>query len=160
MDLKDIIILICWKIHDTIEIGDFMKLELLTYEKENLPRGWKPYYIYLIMVDHIEVGRIVLREGSNEERYYDGHIGYTIEKEYRGHHYSKDACLLLFDKAKEKGFKQLMITCSPDNIASRKIIESLPFKYLETKEVPACLKKDFDQGDYIKRIYCLDLEEL
>jgi len=22
------------------------------------------------------------------------------------------------------------------------------------------LKKDFDQGDYIKRIYCLDLEEL
>ena len=39
-----------------------MKLELLTYEKENLPRGWKPYYIYLIMVDHIEVGRIVLRE--------------------------------------------------------------------------------------------------
>ena len=120
-----------------------MKLELLTYEKENLPRGWKPYYIYLIMVDHIEVGRIVLREGSNEERYYDGHIGYTIEKEYRGHHYSKDACLLLFDKAKEKGFKQLMITCSPDNIASRKIIESLPFKYLETKEVPACLKKRF-----------------
>ena len=112
MDLKEIIILICWKIHDTIEIGDFMKLELLTYEKENLPRGWKPYYIYLIMVDHIEVGRIVLREGSNEERYYDGHIGYTIEKEYRGHHYSKDACLLLFDKAKEKGFKQLMITCS------------------------------------------------
>lgn len=102
MDLKEIIILICWKIHDTIEIGDFMKLELLTYEKENLPRGWKPYYIYLIMVDHIEVGRIVLREGSNEERYYDGHIGYTIEKEYRGHHYSKDACLLLFDKAKEK----------------------------------------------------------
>ena len=66
----------------------------------------------------------------------------------------------VFDKAKEKGFKQLMITCSPDNIASRKIIESLPFKYLETKEVPACLKKDFDQGDYIKRIYCLDLEEL
>ena len=26
-----------------------MKLELLTYEKENLPRGWKPYYIYLII---------------------------------------------------------------------------------------------------------------
>ena len=97
---------------------------------------------------------------ETKERYYDGHIGYTIEKEYRGYHYSKDACLLLFDKAKEKGFKQLMITCSPDNIASRKIIESLPFKYLETKEVPACLKKDFDQGDYIKRIYCLDLEEL
>ena len=99
--------------------------------------------IYLIMVDHIEVGRIVLREGSNEERYYDGHIGYTIEKEYRGHHYSKDACLLLFDKAKEKGFKQLMITCSPDNIASRKIIESLPFKYLENKRSTCMFEERF-----------------
>ena len=79
-----------------------MKLELLTYEKENLPRGWKPYYIYLIMVDHIEVGRIVLREGSNEERYYDGHIGYTIEKEYRGHHYSKMLVYYCLIKQKKK----------------------------------------------------------
>lgn len=80
----------------------FYEIRTFNIWKENLPRGWKPYYIYLIMVDHIEVGRIVLREGSNEERYYDGHIGYTIEKEYWGYHYSKDACLLLFDKAKEK----------------------------------------------------------
>ena len=67
MDLKEIIILICWKIHDTIGIGDFMKLELLTYEKENLPCGWKPYYIYLIMVDHIEVG-------SSCPRQWPGHL--------------------------------------------------------------------------------------
>ena len=112
------------------------------------------------MVDHQEVGRFVLREGSNEERYYDGHTGYTIEEAYRGHHYSKEACLLMFEIAREKGFKQLMISCSPHNIASRKIIESLPFKYLETKEVPASLKKNFDRGDYLKRIYCLDLEVL
>jgi len=147
-------------ISDTIGIGDFMKLELLSYENENLLPGWKPYFIYLIIVNHQEVGRIVLREGSNEERYFDGHIGYTIEKQYQGHHYSKEACLLLFDIARKKGFKQLMISCSPDNIASRRIIESLPFEYLETKEVPTHLKKYFDQGDYIKRIYCLDLEDL
>lgn len=137
-----------------------MELELLSYENSNLPKGWKPYYIYLINVEGKEVGRIVLREGSNEERYYDGHIGYTIKKEYRGHHYSREACLLLFEIAREKGFKELMITCSYNNLASRKIIESLPFKYLETKEVPKYLKKDFDEDDYIKRIYCLNLEEL
>ena len=137
-----------------------IRLEYLDYIDDL--EGIDPYYIYVIYLKEgkEEIGRITFRLGSNQDHYYDGHIGYTIEKEYRGHHYSKDACLLLFDKAKEKGFKQLMITCSPDNIASRKIIESLPFKYLETKEVPACLKKDFDQGDYIKRIYCLDLEEL
>ena len=86
-----------------------MKLELLTYEKENLPRGWKPYYIYLIMVDHIEVGRIVLREGSNEERYYDGHIGYTIEKEYRGHHY-------ILPKCKSAKCINFIIPPNPNNI--------------------------------------------
>ena len=32
-----------------MEIGDFMELELLSYEKENLLPGWKPYYIYLII---------------------------------------------------------------------------------------------------------------
>lgn len=147
-------------INDTIEIGDFMKLELLSYENTNLLPGWKPYSIFLIIVDHQEVGRIVLREGSSYERYYDGHIGYSIDKKYRGHHYSREACLLLFEIAKNKGFKELMISCSPENRASRKIIESLPFHYLETKAVPKELRKYFDQGDYIKRIYRLDLEEL
>ena len=69
-----------------------MRLELLSYENTNLLPGWKPYFIYLIMVDHQEVGRIVLREGNSLERYYDGHIGYSIEEKYRGHHYS--SCLL------------------------------------------------------------------
>lgn len=137
-----------------------MRLELLSYESENLLPGWKPYSIYLIMVDDKEVGRIVLREGSSEERYYDGHIGYSIDKEYRGHHYSKEACLLLFEIARVKGFKELMITCSPDNKASQRIIESLPFKYLETTSVPKELRKYFDQDDYVKRIYRLDLEKI
>lgn len=137
-----------------------MRLELLSYENKNLLPGWKPYYIYLIMVEHQEVGRIVLREGNRFERYYDGHIGYSIDKKYRGHHYSKEACLLLFEIAREKGFKELMISCSPENTASLKIIESLPFHYIETKTVPKDLRKYFDQGDYVKRIYCLDLEEL
>ena len=100
------------------------------------------------------------REGSSLERYYDGHIGYSIEEEYRGHHYSSEACLLLFEIAKEKGFKELMISCSPENLASRKIIESLPFHYVETKTVPKELRKYFDQNDYVKRIYRLNLEEL
>lgn len=137
-----------------------MELELLSYECINLLPGWKPYYIYLIKVDNEEVGKIVLREGSEEERYYDGHIGYSIEEEYRGHHYSREACLLLFEIAKRKGFKKLMISCSSNNIASRKIIESLPFKYLGTKLVPSNLRKYFDKDDYEKRIYCLNLEEL
>ena len=86
MEFKWIVLLKFRYINDTIEVGDFMRLELLSYENTNLLPGWKPYFIYLIMVDHQEVGRIILREGSSLERYYDGHIGYSIEEEYRGHH--------------------------------------------------------------------------
>lgn len=136
-----------------------MKLRLLAYENINLPVGWKPYYIYEIIVNDQAVGRIVLREGSNEERYFDGHIGYTIDKEYQGHHYSRDACLLLFKEAKEKGFKELIITCSPQNIASRKIIESLPFLFIEEKAVPKYLQKNFDKDETIKRIYKIVLDD-
>ena len=134
-----------------------MYLELLSYEKDYLPKGWKPYYIYNIIENHHEVGRIVLREGTCQERYFDGHIGYTIEEEYRGHRYSREACLLLFDKAKEIGLTQLIITCSPENIASRRIIESLPSKFIEEKEIPATLRKDFGENERVKRIYQITL---
>lgn len=135
-----------------------MLLKLLSYENTNLPAGWKPYYIYEIIVDDHEVGRIVLREGNNEERYFDGHIGYSIDKEYQGHHYSREACLLLFDIAREKGFEELIITCSPDNIASRKIIETLPFEFIEEKPVPQYLRKNFDKDETVKRIYKIKLK--
>lgn len=134
-----------------------MYLELLSYEKDHLPKGWKPYYIYNIIENHHEIGRIVLREGTCQERYFDGHIGYTIEEEYRGHHYSREACLLLFDKAKEIGLTQLIITCSPENIASRRIIESLPSEFIEEKEIPTSLRKDFDDNERVKRIYQITL---
>lgn len=136
-----------------IDMVIFMKLKLLSYEKTCLPAGWKPYYIYEIVVEQMTVGTIVLREGTNEERYFDGHIGYSIDEEFRGHHYSQEACLLLFDIAREKGFQELIITCSPDNIASRKIIESLPFIFLEEKAIPKELRKNFEANEKIKRIY-------
>ena len=134
-----------------------MYLKLLSYEKDHVPNGWKPYYIYDRVVDHHEVGRIVLREGNCEERYYDGHIGYSVEQQYRGHHYSREACLLLFEIAREKGFQELIITCSPQNIASRKIIESLPFIFIEEKAVPDFLQKDFEEDEKVKRIYKMKL---
>ena len=65
-----------------------MKLELLEYVHEHLPRGFTPYYIYAIMVDSIEVGRLIFREGTMQQHYFDGHIGYHIDEAYRGHHYA------------------------------------------------------------------------
>ena len=50
-----------------------MKLELIEYVKVNLPAGFLPYSIYSIIIEEKEVGRIILREGSDQECYYDGH---------------------------------------------------------------------------------------
>ncbi len=136
-----------------------MELVILEEVKDNLPQGFDPYTIFLIMVDDNEVGRLVLRCGSEADRYYDGHIGYTIDEEYRGHNYAYQACLLLKEYVNEKS---LIITCDPNNIASRKTIEKLRCEYIETKPVPASLKKYFSKDEAEKCIYRwhLDKEDL
>lgn len=127
-----------------------MKLELIEHVKDDLPTGFLPYSIYSICVEEKEVGRLILREGSDQECYYEGHIGYHIDEEYRGHHYARNACLLLKEKVNKD---HLIITCDPTNIASRKTIESLGCEYLETKIIPHHLKKLFASDECEKMIY-------
>lgn len=138
-----------------------MEMELIKelYIDQDLPKGWKPYYIFLMMVDNKEVGRLTLREGNREERYYDGHVGYSVEPEYRGHSYAFQAVLKLKKIAQKLGFEELVITCSPDNIASKKTILKLGAKYLETAVIPSRLKKDFEANETEKEIYILELQE-
>lgn len=133
-----------------------MKLELLEYVRENLPKGFDPYYIYLIIVDGNEVGRITLREGSDEKRYIDGHIGYSIYPEYRGHGYAYEACLLL---KRMVDCDHLFITCDPSNYASIKTIEKLGCEYIETKVIPANQRKYFTKDEKEKRIYRWNIKE-
>lgn len=136
-----------------------MELVKELYIDQDLPKGWKPYYIFLMMVDNREVGRLTLREGSREERYYDGHVGYSVEAVYRGHGYAFQAVLKLKKIARELGFNELIITCSPDNLASKKTILKLGAKYLETAPIPVKLKKDFEANETEKEIYILELKE-
>lgn len=132
-----------------------MELKLIEYVCRDLPKGFSPYYIYDILVDEMSVGHIILREGNMQERYYDGHVGYHIEEEFRGHHYAYQACLLLREKIKED---QILITCDPDNIASRKTIEKLETQLLETKTIPSHLRRYFTKDEKIKNIYLWSIE--
>jgi len=113
------------------------------------------YTIYDIIEKGKNVGRLVLREGNDEERYFEGHISYHIEEEYRGHHYAYQACLLLKDIVNKD---HLLITCDPQNIASKKTIEKLNCEYLETKVIPQKLRKYFTQSEKEKRIYRWNLK--
>ena len=56
---------------------------------------------------------------------YGGHIGYDVETEFRGSRFAARSCRLILPLAKRHGIEELLVTCDPDNIASRKTIESI-----------------------------------
>ena len=69
--------------------------------------------------------------------YYYGNVGYNILRQYRGNHYAYYACKLLFEIAKKEfALDEIIITCSPDNIASYKTLKKLNGELLELVEVP------------------------
>jgi tagatose 1,6-diphosphate aldolase len=89
-------------------------------------RGWLPAYVFEMRVDGHKAGGLNIRIGDtyNIMMFY-GHIGYTVEPEYRGHHYAERACRLLLPLAKAHGLTTVWIMCNPDNIASRRTCERL-----------------------------------
>lgn len=86
---------------------------------------------------YTKVGKCDLRVGKNEALYYAGNIGYHIQTPYRGNHYAFEACLILFQIAKnDYHMEELIITCSPENIASKKTCQKLGGNLIETTPVP------------------------
>ena len=103
------------------------------------------------------IGECDLRLGMDEELYYAGNIGYRIYEGFRGHHYAYHACKLLLQIAKEEyHFRKVIITCSPDNIASDKTIQSLHAELLQTVNVPKHHWL-YRRGEKVKNIYLLTL---
>lgn len=97
-----------------------------------------PFYYYDIYENESmnKVGKISIRIGHNYHSYYNGHIGYEIDIKYRGNNYSFYACKLVLQVARYHGMKLINLTCSESNKASRKIIENLDSKLIETIFVP------------------------
>lgn len=100
-------------------------------------KGWVPAYHFAICdPEGNKMGVCDLRLGHNELLYFGGNIGYRVEAPYRGHHYAAKACRLLFSLAKQHEMEYVIITCNPDNIASKKTCEYLGGTLLEICEVP------------------------
>lgn len=99
--------------------------------------GNVPIYYYRIrLLDDTEVGRCDLRIGHNAQILIAGHIGYSIWQEHRGHHYAAKACRLLMQIALAQGMDELIITCEPKNIASRRTCEAIGAKLQTIIDVP------------------------
>lgn len=118
--------------------NDEINLVLERTTDGNEEKGWVPAYHFAICnQDGIKMGVCDLRIGHNDKLYYGGNIGYRVDEKYRGHHYAGKACLLLFELAKMHQLEYVIITCNPDNYASRKTCEYAGGELLETVELPA-----------------------
>lgn len=111
--------------------GENIELRLIdTYEGGN---GALPFYWWDIVLkpNSIAVGKISFRIGHNYHSYYNGNIGYEVDEEYRGHHYSLLACQLVLKVAQYHKMDKIYLTCDYDNVASYKTIEKLGAKLIE-----------------------------
>ena len=137
--------------------NDEIKLALERTDEGDPERDWVPAYHFAVCnKEGVKMGACDLRIGHNDKLYYGGNIGYNINEEYRGHHYAGKACLLLFELARMHDLGYLIITCNPDNIASRKTCEYAGGELLEIAELPE--GNDMrDEGEYEKCIYRFEL---
>ena len=104
-------------------------LELVLIEtRPAIPqKGRVPEYKFEMRgVSGTKVGNISLRTCLTDQlASYGGHIGYEVDPESRGTHFAARSCHLLFELARKHGIGTLLITCDPQNIASRKTIERI-----------------------------------
>lgn len=117
-----------------------------------------PFYYYDIFVDDTAVGKISIRIGNNYHSYYNGHIGYEIDKEYRGNNYAYKVCKLVLQVAKAHGMIELILTCDESNIPSYKTIEKLGADLIEIVKPPEdyfAYREDMEK----QRIYKLQLSK-
>lgn len=126
------------KIYDIMSDGE---IDVIIKERKNgdSEKGRAPEYKFKILLhnSNIEIGHINLRLGHFEKVVnYIGHIGYNINEEYRGNKYSAKACNIIREVIKDNSLNKVIITCNPDNFASRRICESLGAKLIEIIDIP------------------------
>lgn len=138
---------------------DFLKSEEIELIVDKLTegdpaRGWVPaYHFHICDLNGRIIGMCDLRIGYTDGLYYGGHIGYSINKDHRGHHYAAKACTLLFSLAKKHGMSNLYITCDPDNLPSKKTLEFLQGDYLGIVELPKDNDMRINEGKTHKCIF-------
>ncbi len=118
--------------------GEEIDLHLIKTVPGNKEKNWVPAYHFNISLSGLlkPIGHIDIRIGYNENLYYGGHIGYSVNEEYRGNYYAAKSVLLLRKVALAHNMEKIFITCNPDNIASRKTCGYVGAKLLKITAVP------------------------
>lgn len=139
----------------TIE-GERIDLHVETQRPADAFNDFVPSVIYGIYRhdSQIKIGECDLRIGMNKELYYAGNIGYRIYEPYRGHGYALQAAKLLMKVAADTyHMKELLITCTPDNIPSRRTIEKLGAELIHGNIPVPPSHWLYKRGETVKNIY-------
>jgi tagatose 1,6-diphosphate aldolase len=116
-------------------------------------RGLVPaYHFRLLTMSGADVGHINFRVGDTEHvRVCAGHIGFEIAEAFRGRGYARQACRALAPFVRSV-YASVMITCDPDNLASRRTIERLGAEFVHEVAV-APDDPHYQRGSRTKRRY-------
>jgi len=114
-----------------------VSLQFIEYVPSDGRSGLAPFYHFLIVVAGSgEVGHINFRVGSSEHvQLCAGHIGYAVAERFRGHHYALEACRALAPFVRST-YRDVILTCDPDNYASIKTIERLGATFIDEVAIP------------------------
>ena len=117
------------------------------------PRGFVPYYHFRVLVaGNIDVGHINFRVGDTDHiRRCAGHIGYEIAEAFRGNGFAREACQALAPFVRTL-YPEVVITCDPDNHASKRTIERLGASYVDEVPVPPD-EPHYESGSRLKVRY-------
>ena len=106
----------------------YLKKRIAYARGEQLPKGWSPITTYFCIDNGVILGSIRVRLGDND--YIEnviGHIGYETRSSARG---KGVAQFMLSNIQKTALTNDVIISCEPANIASRKVIESCGAEFL------------------------------
>jgi len=100
----------------------YLKKRIAYARGEQLPKGWTPITTYFCIENDVILGSIRVRQGCSD--YIEnviGHIGYETRPSARGQGVAK---FMLSHIQQTVLTDDVIITCDPTNLASRKVIES------------------------------------
>ena len=101
-------------------------------------KGFAPAYHFHMTLpgDGREAGHINFRVGDSDHvRRCAGHIGFAVAEPLRGRGYAFQACRAL-EPFVRTIYPVVVLTCDPENVASRRTIEKLGARFAERVSVP------------------------
>ena len=118
-------------------------------------KGFVPAYSFGVYLKEgrKRIGHINLRIGDTEHvMQFAGHIGFAINEEHQGNSYAAKACLALKNFA-ASFYESVIITCNPDNIASKRTLEKIGAEFIEEIQIPEDNHVRITHGETHKRRY-------